>query len=169
MDIQLDMQGLEALTAKLQTLKQETRYKGGRFAGRKAANVIANAAKAKAAQIDDPKTAENIMKNIAVRFNNRLFKKTGDIGFRIGIRGGAKTTIKKGKDGKKTNPNNANPGKDTWYWRLVEFGTVKTAAKPFMRPALQESTQAAVNTFISEYQKAIDRAIKRAAISGGTA
>jgi len=32
MDIQIDMQGLEALTAKLQNLKQETRYKGGRTA-----------------------------------------------------------------------------------------------------------------------------------------
>jgi len=159
MDIQIDMQGLEALTAKLQTLKQETRYKGGRTAGRKAANVIANAARARAALIDDPKTAENIMSNIAVRWNNRLFKKTGDIGFRIGVRGGAKSKKE----------NDTNPGKDTWYWRLIEFGTVKMAARPFMRPALQESAQQATNTFISEYQKAIDRAIKRAAKNGTTA
>jgi len=159
MDIQIDMQGLQALTAKLQTLKQETRYKGGRTAGRKAANVIAAAAKLRAAHIDDPKTAENIIKNIAVRWNNRLFKKTGDLGFRIGVRGGAESKKE----------NDTNPGKDTWYWRLVEFGTVKTRAKPFMRPALQESAQEATNTFISEYQKALDRAIKRAAQKGQVA
>jgi len=159
MELQIDMQGLEALTAKLQTLKLETRYKGGRTAGRKAANVIANAARARAALIDDPKTKENIMSNIAVRWNNRLFKRTGDLGFRIGVRCGAESKKE----------NKSNPRKDTWYWRLIEFGTVKMAARPFMRPALQESSQAAVNTFISEYQKAIDRAIKRAAKNGGTA
>jgi len=159
MDVQIDVSGMEALTERLKALTYETRYKGGRFAGRKAANVIANAAKLRAAQIDDPNTREHIMKNIAVRWNGRLFKKSGDLGFRIGVRGGAKT--KAGND--------TNPGKDTWYWRLVEFGTEKMAAKPFMRPALEESTQLAVTTFINEYNKAIDRAIKRAAKTGAIA
>ncbi|KXU38706.1 hypothetical protein AXE65_12330 [Ventosimonas gracilis] len=159
MDIQIETHGLEQLTARLQTLRHETRYKGGRTAGRKAANVMADAASLKAAQIDDPKTAENIIKNIVVRWNGKQFKKTGDLSFRIGIRGGARTKKE----------NDMNPGKDTWYWRLVEFGTIKTRAKPFMRPAMQESTQEAIDTFISEYQKAIDRAIKRAQKNGGTA
>lgn len=56
-----------------------------------------------------------------------------------------------------------NPGGDTWYWRLVEFGTEKTGAKPFMRPALANHTDKATNVFLTEYSKSIDRAIKRAA------
>jgi HK97 gp10 family phage protein len=37
------------------------------------------------------------------------------------------------------------------------------AARPFMRPALSENTAQATDIFVKEYEKAIDRAIKRAA------
>jgi len=176
MELSVNMEGVQALIARLQTVKQDTRYKGGRFAGRKAANVIAAAIKTRAQQLDDPQTAEHIAANVAVRWNNRRFKRSGDIAFRIGIRGGAKH-----RDGAEN-----NPGKDTWYWRLLEFGhrkrqgkgrlkrmdklsraekaelgTNSVAARPFMRPALQESAQAAIHTFVDEYQKAITRAIQR--------
>ncbi|MNE79587.1 hypothetical protein D3C80_1760880 [compost metagenome] len=50
-----------------------------------------------------------------------------------------------------------------WYWRLLEFGTERIRATPFMRPALTESIAEVTNTFVSEYDKSIDRAIKRAA------
>ena len=34
--------------------------------------------------------------------------------------------------------------KDAWYWKFVEFGTRKMAAKPFMRPAFETQKGAAV-------------------------
>lgn len=36
-------------------------------------------------------------------------------------------------------------GKDAYYAHMVEFGTVKMAAQPFMRPALENNTQAATD------------------------
>jgi len=35
--------------------------------------------------------------------------------------------------------------KDAWYWKFVEFGTVKMSAKPFMRPAFETMKLAAIN------------------------
>uniref|UniRef100_UPI000A6F8F73 HK97-gp10 family putative phage morphogenesis protein n=1 Tax=Pseudomonas sp. NBRC 111142 TaxID=1661057 RepID=UPI000A6F8F73 len=82
----------------------------------------------------------------------RLFKQTGDLGFRIGVLHGAVL-----KDGGDLSPNAPTP-----HWRLIEFGTEKMAAVPFMRPALADSISQATSTFVSEYEKAIDRAIRRA-------
>jgi HK97 gp10 family phage protein len=104
-----------------------------------------------------------------------LFKTSGDLGFRIGVLGGAKQynnmhTRKGGRRGSyATGGSYLNPGGDTFYWRFLEFGTSRFAAKPFMRPALAQSISEATNTFITEYEKAIDRAIRRAAKKGTTA
>ena len=51
----------------------------------------------------------------------------------------------------------------TPHWRLLEFGTENMAAVPFMRPALANSISEVTNTFVTEYEKSIDRAIRRAA------
>ncbi|MCY1370928.1 phage protein, HK97 gp10 family [compost metagenome] len=44
----------------------------------------------------------------------------------------------------------------------MEFGTEKARAQPFMRSALADHISEVTNTFVTEYEKAIDRAIKRA-------
>jgi HK97 gp10 family phage protein len=43
-----------------------------------------------------------------------------------------------------------NRSQDAYYWRWVEFGTVKMAARPFMRPAFEAQKTAAVQA-IAEY------------------
>lgn len=62
------------------------------------------------------------------------------------------------KDGGDLSTNAPTP-----HWRLIEFGTEKMPAAPFMRPALADSISEVTNTFVTEYEKAIDRAIRRAA------
>ena len=37
-----------------------------------------------------------------------------------------------------------NRSQDAYYWRWVEFGTVKMSARPFMRPAFETKKEAAV-------------------------
>ena len=145
--------GLEGLLGKLATVSVDVRHKGGRAALRKAAQVVVQKAKAGAERIDDKATGRSISDNIALRWNGRLFKRTGDLGFRIGVLHGAVL-----KDGGDLSPNAPTP-----HWRLIEFGTEKMAAAPFMRPALADSISEVTNTFVTEYEKAIDRAIKRAA------
>lgn len=151
--VDFSITGLDSLLGKLDSLSYDVRRKGGRAALRKAAQVVAQKAKEGAERIDDKETGRSIADNIALRWNGKLFKQTGDLGFRIGILHGA--VLKNGGD---LSPNSPTP-----HWRLIEFGTEKMAAVPFMRPALANSISEATNTFVSEYEKAIDRAIRRAA------
>lgn len=157
-DVQLNITGLDSLLGKLEAVSYDVKRKGGRSALRKAAQLVADRVRENAARIDDPETAESIAKNVAIRWNGRIFKQSGDLGFRIGILGGARIP--------KSNPKGSDPGGpggDTRYWAFVEFGTEDTQAQPFMRNALSENISAVTNEFVAQYEKAIDRAIKRAA------
>lgn len=155
--VEFKIEGLDSLLGKLDSVASDVRLKGGRFALRKAAQLVAAKAKENAKRIDDPDSAEAIYQNISLRWNGRLFKRTGDLGFRVGVLGGARIPKSKPKG---TEP--GGPGGDTRYWAFVEFGTEDTRAQPFMRTALSESISAATNEFVSQYERAIDRAIKRA-------
>ena len=150
--VDFDLTGLDSLLEKLEGLNLDVKKKGGRFALRKAANVVAASAKTAALRMDDPGTGRSIAKNVAVRWNGKVFKTTGNLAFRIGILGGAKL---------KNHPR-LSTGAATPHWRLLEFGTEKMAARPFMRPALENNLQQVSTTFVTEYEKAIDRAIRRA-------
>lgn len=152
---EFELQGLDSLLAKFDSIKQDVKYKGGRAALRKAANLIAAKAKENAQKLDDPETAANISKNVAVRWGGKRFKATGDLNFRVGILGGA-------GGNKKASELDSLPGKDTRHFRHVEFGTEKTAAQPFLRPSLANNAGEAISVFAKEYEKAIDRAIKKA-------
>jgi HK97 gp10 family phage protein len=155
--VEFSILGLDSLMAKLESVTYDMKRKGGRSALRRAAAVIAENAKARAMLLDDAETGRSIADNIVLRWNGRLFKRTGDLGFRIGVKHGAVL-----KDGGELSANSPTP-----HWRLLEFGTQYMAADPFMRPALEESISDATNVFVSEYEKTIDRAIKRAARASG--
>ncbi|MDQ7965660.1 HK97 gp10 family phage protein [Pseudomonas plecoglossicida] len=151
--VEFSILGLDGLLGKLSAVSVDVRHKGGRAALRKAAQVVVQKAKEGAERIDDKATGRSISDNIALRWNGRLFKRTGDLGFRIGVLHGAVL-----KDGGDLSSNAPTP-----HWRLIEFGTEKMPAAPFMRPALADSINEVTNTFVTEYEKAIDRAIRRAA------
>lgn len=150
--VDFKIEGLDSLLGKLESITYDVKRRGGRSALRKAAMVIVNKAKDGARRIDDPGTGRSIVDNIALRWNGRLFRRTGDLGFRVGVLKGAVL-----KDGGDTRPNSPTP-----HWRLLEFGTEKMRAQPFMRRALAENISEITNTFVTEYEKEIDRAIKRA-------
>lgn len=160
-DFSVKMDGIEALSKRLDGLKYDASRKGGRFALRKAAQVIRDMAKQNAMQLDDPKTSEVIARNIQERWNSRLNKTTGNLGFRVGVLGGARDYSAYGEltTGKSAS---ANPGGDTFYWRFVEFGTQKVRARPFMRPAIENGSQKATDVFITEFGRALDRALRKA-------
>ncbi|AGZ34627.1 MAG: HK97-gp10 family putative phage morphogenesis protein [Pseudomonas sp.] len=153
--VEFSITGLESLLGKLDAVSYDVRRKGGRAALRKAAQVVMQKAKEGAERIDDKETGRSIADNIALRWNGRLFKQTGDLGFRIGVLHGA-VLAKKGE------AVDLSTNAPTPHWRLIEFGTEKMAAAPFMRPALANSIAEVTNTFVSEYEKSIDRAIRRA-------
>ncbi|MNO76786.1 hypothetical protein D3C76_678680 [compost metagenome] len=157
-NVEFSITGLDSLLGKMDSVSYDVRRKGGRAALRKAAQVVMQKAKEGAERIDDKATGRSISDNIALRWNGKLFKQTGDLGFRIGVLHGAVL-----KDGGDLSPNSPTP-----HWRLIEFGTENMAAVPFMRPALADSISEATSTFVTEYEKAIDRAIRRAAKKAAT-
>jgi len=138
---------------KLKQFPDALRYKGARFALRKAANLVAAEAKQNALRLDDPATASAIAENIAVRFSNRTFKRTGNVLFRVGVMGGARL-----QDQEKSA---ALPGKGTQHWRLLEFGTEKARARPFLRPALENNINKATDEFIRQLDRWIGRNLKK--------
>src|SRR4030042_2530965 len=150
------LQGIDELLGRFASITNDVKYKGGRFALRRAANVVAKAAKRGAERIDDPKTGRSISDNIAVRFSTRTFKRNGNLMFRVGVKHGSLL-----KDGGDVSQNAPTP-----HCRLIHFGTEKLSAQPFMRPALESNINQATNEFVSQYKKSIDRAIKKSAKAG---
>lgn len=155
-----ELTGLPELLGKLDGLEYDLQRKGGRFALRKAAQVLRDQARANAEKVDDPRSPANIAANIVERWSGRTFKRTGNMMFRIGVMGGA--------GGNKSSSDFAGlPGQDTRHWRHLEFGTEKTPAQPIFRPVPNQAGQQAVDTFLREYTKKIDRALRQARKQAG--
>lgn len=148
--VQFRLEGVDQLVIRLRNATKETKYRGGRAALRKAATTIARQVRANAKAIDDPETGRSIARNVATRWNGRHFKRTGDIAFRVGIRQGA--VLKDGGD--------PSTGAPTPHWRLLEFGTEKMRARPFMRLAMTQKQSEAISTFATEYMKELNKAIR---------
>jgi len=154
--VEFSITGLDSLLGKLESVSYDVKRKGGRAALRKAAQIIVDKAKQNAERIDDSETGRSIAENIAMRWNGRLFKRTGDLGFRIGVLTGSTRNLLPG------NPDTGKGGA-TPHAMLVELGTEKARAQPYLRPALEGQIGEVTSVFVNEYEKAIDRAIKRAA------
>ncbi len=161
--VEFSITGLDSLLGKLDSVKDDVKRKGGRYALRKAAQIIVDKAKQNAERIDDSETGRSIAENIAMRWNGRLFKRTGDLGFRIGVLTGSIRNMEPG------NPD-TGPGGATPHAMLIELGTEKARAQPYLRPAAENNIGAVTDEFVRQYERAIDRAIKRAhkkAAAGG--
>ena len=158
--VEFELNGMPELLGKLEALEYDVKRKGGRFALRKAAQVLRDQARSNAARVDDPATPEDIAKNIVERWSGRTFKNTGNLMFRIGVMGGA--------GGQKSGAEQSSlPGGDTRHWRLLEFGTKFMPAQPIFRPVPNQAGQQALDEFISQYSKKIDRVLKAAKKKAG--
>jgi HK97 gp10 family phage protein len=49
-------------------------------------------------------------------------------------------------------------GLDAWYWRFIEFGTRKMRARPFMRPAFEQTKPEQLEAIRKRLGAAIERA-----------
>lgn len=157
--VEVELKGADELLVKLKTVSSDMQLKGGRFALRKAGEVVRLAVEGEAMKLNRESTREAIFRNVRMRFSPRAFQRTGNLAFRVGFLGGALSRKQ----------NEANPGGDTWYWRLLEFGTSQMPAKPFVRPAVERSRGRVMAEFIIQYRKALDRALRRAAREKATA
>lgn len=145
--------GLDAVLKNMDYVSDVVRGKKGRAALRKAGMIVVQAAQRNAIFLDDPGTGRKISDNVAIRWNGRRFKSTGDIAWRIGILKGAVIP--------KNNHEDEGARTATPHWRLLEFGTKAAIAKPFLRPALSDNVGQVTSTFVAELTKGIADAIKK--------
>lgn len=153
--ISYEMTGLPELLGKLDELEYDLKRKGGRFALRKAAQVLREQARQNAARIDDPATGRSIADNIDIRWSGRTFKRTGNMMFRLGVLTGSTRNLEPG------NPD-TGAGGATPHAMLVELGTENAPAQPYLRPVPNQAGQEAVDEFINQYSKKIDRVLRQA-------
>ena len=144
------IEGLEDALKKMDEMAKNVAKKHVKKALRKAAKPILEAAKNNAKNIDDPDTAANIAKNLVIRTGKTSDKNSAKV--RIGAKGGGQfwrsnqNLQRKGKK-RQANPHYTPLPNDTRHFWLVEFGTAKTRAQPYMRPALEANIQNATDTF----------------------
>ena len=162
--VRFNVEGLDELEEKLKELADPKRIRNAaRRSLRRGANVVASAAKRNAGSIDDPKTRESIQKNVAIRGGgSKRERRVGGAMMRVGIRGGARNMEKYGEF---KGEGSSNPGGDTWYWRLQEFGTSRQPARPFMRNAMAQSADQAVSVIATAANVELDKEIAKINVS----
>jgi HK97 gp10 family phage protein len=133
------IEGLAELNRALRELPQRIANRGLRTAVYAGAKVIRDEARHRA-----PKAAQSLgtkqpsagtLKRSVIMKHIRELSGGGRQTFYVLVRQGKKYR-NQGKRG--------NLSQDAWYWRFVEFGTRKMAARPFLRPALESRRREAV-------------------------
>lgn len=151
-DAMWELKGYDNAIKKMRDLPVKIRAKAGRSALGRAARIVTNAAKDNAQRIDDAETGRTIAANITQRFRSKFFKQTGDLMISVGV-ATDKGRIPKG------NPDEGPKG-NTPHWHLIERGTEKAAAQPFMLPALVQNFDPVEAKFAVELEKQIDKIVK---------
>lgn len=158
--------GLDNLQQKMQQVSKDLPEKVFSSAARSALAIARKKAIENAKKIDDPATAEAIWKNISViraKKKERAFG-PGTIVASLGVRGGAAQYANTKENVRKRRVGQVYlTGGETWYWRLLEFGTEKMAARPFLLPAVHSSLQEIFNAFQVDAEAKFDRLISEKA------
>ena len=151
--VTVKLEGVDALNKALADATKQIRTKAVRSALRKAGQVISKEAKQAAPVLSAPtKTRKpgTVKKAIAVRAS-KFARQAGNEGVFINVRplrGSRQKAL--GKAGAK-NPN------DPFYWRFLEFGTVKMKARPFLSPAAESKGNEAIKTFMDSVIPQIEK------------
>lgn len=162
MKVVTKMEGLEGVLATLKSLPPELVSKGGgpvRFAVRKAANIIRDEAKAQ--MIARGNTPGATSKNYATGFTaNHIITKRTKLtrikGERFVVTVRTATHPNGNKIGKK-------PIRTNDIAFIMEAGSAKQPAEPWLRPAFDTKRQQAATTMEVELKAAIDRIVRKLA------
>lgn len=143
-----EMKGIDKVIEVLNELPRKARRSAARKATGKGAAIIRKKAKEGALRVDDPDTGRRIADNIGQRFRSRYYRQTGDTMISVGVLS-TRGRIPKG------NPDEGKRG-DTKHWHLVELGTEKARAQPYLRPAASSSVTEVFHAIASEMERQID-------------
>ena len=153
--LNVKLTGLETIRANMRLVSDKAAIAAGRRALRKGGIVIRNAARQNAQAVDDPKTRASIVKNLAVQAGSRRREQSnGGPMVRVGVMGGAGS-------GKNDGSRDSLPGGETRHWRHIEFGTSRTPARPFLRPAAQSAGEAAIGAVVAAMDPELAKELRK--------
>ena len=164
MIVEVKIKGMEDFSQKIENLSSNRTVKRiARKASRQAMNVVRDAARSNAKMIDAGYTSEQIWKNIVTQGGKS--RNSNEVKFRVGVKTGPEFwRMNKGmfrKQGGNTvrlkSPYYTYIPNDTRDWWLIEFGTIKTKAQPFMTPALENNIDSATSKFAEVFNAEIDK------------
>lgn len=147
------MQGADRVIERLKGLSRAVRGKAARRALGKSAALIRKKARENARRVDDPETGRTIARNIGQRVRSRHARRTGDQMVSVGV------LTKRGPI-PRGNPDEGAGG-NTPHWHLVELGTERAKAQPYLRPAMTENVQAATDEFVKALGPEIDKELAK--------
>ena len=152
----VQVQGLDQLAKALRELPQRVARNGLRAAVYAGAKVIRDEAKLQAPVATGDLGANQPPRGTLKR--SVIMKQIPELSgaqkqtFFVTVRHGKKYR-KQGKKG--------NLSQDAWYWRFVEFGTVKMSARPFLRPAFDMKKHEAVTAIKTRLAQRIEQAAQK--------
>lgn len=159
MDVTVKVEGLAETERKLRLLPARIGKNAMRRALRRGANTIRDAARSNFVSLDDGPTPEKIFKNVVVQgASARRSRQEGGVVMRVGVLGGSRNMTAYGEF---KGAGKGNPGGDTWYWRLLEFGTSRFAAKAPMRKAMATAAEKAMTTTAAAMDTEIDKELAK--------
>lgn len=140
----VQIKGLRELGARMQTLSADMAGKVARQATAAGASVTRKAIRARA-----PKDTGNLQAAVVMK-RERQTALTEE--YVVAVRKG------KTRDAKAAKRGEGKLGKDAFYARFHEFGTVKMPARPFIRPGFEESMQPATEAIAKRLKQRLDKA-----------
>lgn len=145
------LEGVEALIKKSRGLSHAVRVRLARNAVVAGAQPIKKQAQQNAMSLDDPETGRSIAKGVAVRYRKKLSEQSGNPTASVGVLY-ARGRIPKG---------NPDLPENIGHWHLLELGTEKMAAQPFLKPAALQAAQQVPQAIATNLARGIDREIKK--------
>ncbi|MEG0968336.1 MAG: HK97 gp10 family phage protein [Comamonas sp.] len=122
-DVKVD--GVAELREKMKGLPYKVQKQVVQPAVRYGANIIAEQARAIVRHMDDPTTGRQIARNIVVKYRSKRSAQIKGVVYSIGVE------YPRGRMPK----GNPDDGVNTSHWHLLELGTEKMRAQPFLVPA----------------------------------
>ena len=146
--------GLEDAQRALAELPRKLRFGAVRKALRASGRVIQTEARARAPVLQTAtkyRIRGLVRRSIAVRAS-RLARRRGDVGVYVTVR---RLTGKQIAAGEAAGFGAGRNPRDPFYFRFLELGTRRMAARPFIGPALQSKGEEATRAFSDELRRAI--------------
>lgn len=152
-NVKVKIEGLKELGKAMQDLGRKASNRIAVKAMRQGGAIVRDKARANAPVLQEKvphRKAGTLRKAIKSRTKVKSGGRTETVIWVKGLTGNQISKFK-GKTGKggRDNPN------DPYYWRFVEFGTSKMPAKPFLRPAFEQTKDQASSAIIRKLREEI--------------